>query len=36
MWLVNGVGLYVLLLANAAIGKWQRRASPTYTLRTGA
>jgi hypothetical protein len=36
MWLVNGVGLCVLLLANAAIGKWQRRATRTYTVRTGA
>ncbi len=36
MWLVNGVGLCVLLLANAALGKWQRRASATYTVRMGA
>lgn len=35
MWLANGVGLCVLLLANAALGKWQRRATPTYTLRMG-
>lgn len=36
MWLVNGVGLCVLLLAMAARDKWQRRATPTYTVRTGA
>ncbi len=36
MWLVNGVGLCVLLLANAAIGTWQRRATRTHTVRTGA
>jgi hypothetical protein len=36
MWLVNGVGLCVLLLANAAIGTWQRRATRTYTVRIGA
>lgn len=36
MWLVNGVGLCVLLLANAALGEWQRRATRTYTVRTGA
>lgn len=36
MWLVNGVGLCVLLLANAALGKWQRRATRTYTVRMGA
>jgi hypothetical protein len=36
MWLVNGVGLCVLLLANASIGKWQRRATRPYTVRTGA
>ena len=36
MWLVNGVGLCVLLLANAAIGTWQRRGTRTHTVRTGA
>ncbi len=36
MWLVNGVGLCVLLLANAAIGTWRRRRTPTHTVRTGA
>jgi hypothetical protein len=36
MWLVNGVGLCVLLLANAAIGKRQRRQTPMHTVRTGA
>jgi hypothetical protein len=36
MWLVNGVGLCVLLLANAALGKWQRRAPRTYTVRMSA
>jgi hypothetical protein len=36
MWLVNGVGLCVLLLANAALGMWQRRATRTYTVRMGA
>jgi len=33
MWLVNGVGLCVLLLANAALGKWQQRTTRTYTVR---
>jgi uncharacterized membrane protein YhaH (DUF805 family) len=36
MWLVNGVGLCVLLLAEAAIGTWQRRGTRTHTMRTGA
>jgi hypothetical protein len=36
MWLVNGVGLCVLLLADAAIGTWQRRGTQTDTVRTGA
>ncbi len=36
MWLVNGVGLCVLLLASAALGKWQRRATRAYTVRMGA
>jgi fucose 4-O-acetylase-like acetyltransferase len=36
MWLVNGVGLCVLMLANAATGMWQRRGTATYTARTGA
>ncbi len=36
MWLVNGVGLCALLLANAAIGTRQRRATRTHTVRTGA
>ena len=36
MWLVNGVGLCLLLLANAAIGTRQRRMTPTHTVRTGA
>ena len=36
MWLINGVGLCVLLLAEAAIGNRQRRATPTYTVRMGA
>ena len=36
MWLVNGVGLCVLLLANAALGQWQRRATRTFTVRMGA
>jgi len=36
MWLVNGVGLCVLLLATAAIGAWQRRRTRTHTVRTGA
>lgn len=33
MWLVDGVGLCVLLLANAALGKWRRRATRTHTVR---
>ncbi|MGA3362091.1 MAG: hypothetical protein ABSD82_08675 [Solirubrobacteraceae bacterium] len=37
MWLVNGVGLCALLLANAAIGTTrQRRGTRTHTVRTGA
>jgi fucose 4-O-acetylase-like acetyltransferase len=36
MWLVNGVGLCVLLLANAALGAARRRATQTYTVRMGA
>lgn len=36
MWLVNGVGLCVLLLAEAAIGTWQWRRTQTHTTRTGA
>jgi hypothetical protein len=36
MWLVNGVGLCVLLVANAALGKWQRHGTRTYTVRMGA
>jgi hypothetical protein len=36
MWLVNGVGLCVLLLAEAAIGTWQRRETRTHAMRTGA
>jgi hypothetical protein len=36
MWLVNGVGLCLLLLAEAAIGTWQRRGTQTHTMRTGA
>ncbi|HXD64794.1 MAG TPA: hypothetical protein VNV17_09265 [Solirubrobacteraceae bacterium] len=36
MWLVNGVGLCVLLLAEAAIAVWQRRGTRTHTVRTGA
>jgi hypothetical protein len=36
MWLVNGVGLCVLLLAEAATGTWQRRGTQTHTMRTGA
>lgn len=36
MWLVNGVGLGVLLLAEAAIGAWQRRRAPARRMRTGA
>jgi hypothetical protein len=36
MWLVNGVGLCVLLLAQAAIGTSRRRGTQTHTMRTGA
>ena len=36
MWLVNAVGLCVLLLANAAWEAWQRRATRTYPVRMGA
>jgi hypothetical protein len=36
MWLVDGVGLCVLLLAEAAIGTWQRRGTQTHTAPTGA
>ena len=36
MWLVNGVGLCVLLLAEAAIATWQRRGTQTRTMRTGS
>jgi hypothetical protein len=36
MWLVNGMGLCVLLLADAAIGTWQRRRTQTHTMRTAA
>src|SRR5581483_515897 len=36
MWLVNGVGLCVLLLADSAIGTWQRRGTQTHEVRTGA
>jgi hypothetical protein len=36
MWLVNGVGLCVLLLATAALGKWRRRATRIHTVRMGA
>ena len=37
MWLVNGVGLCALLLANAAIGTSRRReGTRTHTVRTGA
>jgi hypothetical protein len=36
MWLVNGVGLCLLLLATAAIGTWQRRGTRTHTVRMGA
>ena len=36
MWLVNGVGLCVLLLANAAFGNWRRRAGRTYAVRMAA
>jgi hypothetical protein len=36
MWLVNGVGLCALLLAEAAIGTWQRRGTQAHTMRTDA
>ena len=36
IWLVSGVGLCVLLVAIAALGKWQRRGTRTHVLRTGA
>jgi len=36
MWLVNGVGLCVLLLATAAIGTWQRRGTRAHVVRIGA
>ena len=36
MWLVNGVGLCVLLLANAAGEAWQRRGTRAPTVRMGA
>jgi len=36
MWLVNGVGLCVLLLVMAALGSWQRRGARTHMVRTGA
>jgi hypothetical protein len=36
MWLVNGVGLCVLLLATAAIGTCQRRGTRTHAVPTGA
>jgi hypothetical protein len=36
MWLVNGVGLCVLLLVIAALGNWQRRGTRTHLVRTGA
>ena len=36
MWLVDGVGLCVLLLATAAIGTWQRRGTRAHTVRTAA
>ncbi len=36
MWLVNAVGLCVLMLAIAAIGTWRRRGTRTHTVRTGA
>ena len=36
MWLVNGVGLCVLLLANAAREQWQRRGTRAHTVRIGA
>jgi len=36
MWLVNGVGLCVLLLVTAAFARRQRRGTPTHMVRTGA
>jgi len=36
MWLVNGVGLCVLLLATAAREAWQRRGTQARTVRMGA
>jgi len=36
MWLVNGVGLCLLLLANAALEAWQRRGTPAPTVRASA
>ena len=36
MWLVDGVGLCVLLLADAAVSTWQRRGTQTHAVRTGA
>ncbi|MGH3598910.1 MAG: hypothetical protein ACRDQH_01315 [Pseudonocardiaceae bacterium] len=36
MWLVNGIGLCALLLANAAIAERQRRGTRTHAVRTGA
>jgi hypothetical protein len=36
IWLVSGVGLSVLLLGIAALGKWQRRGTRTHVVRTGA
>ncbi len=36
MWLVDGVGLCVLLLADGAVGTWQRRGTQTHTVPTGA
>lgn len=36
MWLVNGVGLCVLLLVMATRDKWQRRGTRTHTVRMGA
>jgi hypothetical protein len=36
MWLVDGIGLCVLLLANAARTKWQRRGTRAQTVRTAA
>jgi len=36
MWLVNGVGLCMLLFATAAISTWRRRGKRAHTVRTGA